>query len=71
MATLKRQKIGFEDQLSHIAGQKYCRMLQGQHSVILLTLIKLPIVIKNFVLSLRGGFTQVLPYLTIIFISLV
>ena len=34
------------------AGQKYCRMLQGEHSAILLTFIKLPFVIKIFVLSI-------------------
>ena len=38
------------DQLSLNAGQKYCRMLQGEHSAILLTFIKLPFVIKIFVL---------------------
>ena len=43
----KRQKISFEDQLSLIAGQKYCRMLQWEHSAILLTFIKLPFVIKE------------------------
>ena len=32
------------------AGQKYCRMLQGEHSAILSTFIKLPFVIKIFVL---------------------
>ena len=38
-------------------------MLQGQHSAILSTFIKLPIVIKIFVLSiLSGPFTQVLLY---------
>ena len=47
----KRPKIGFQDQLSLIAGQKYCRMLQGEHSAILLTFIKLPVFIKTFVLS--------------------
>ena len=31
----KRQKIGFQNQLSLNAGQKYCRMLQGEHSAIL------------------------------------
>ena len=31
------------------AGQKLCRMLQGEHSAILLTFIKIPFVIKNFV----------------------
>ena len=34
------------------AGRKYCRMLQGEHSAIFLTFIKLPIVIKIFVLSI-------------------
>ena len=33
------------------AGQKYCRMLQGEHSAILLTFIKIAFVIKIFVLS--------------------
>ena len=41
----KRPKIGFQDQLSLNAGQKYCRMLQGEHSAILLTFIELPFVI--------------------------
>ena len=31
----KRPQIGFQDQLSLNAGQKYCRMLQGEHSAIL------------------------------------
>ena len=48
----KRPKIGFQDQLSLNAGLKYCRMLQGEHSAILLTFIKLPFVIKIFVLSI-------------------
>ena len=34
------------------AGQKYCRMLQGEHSAILSTFIKLPFVLKIFVLSI-------------------
>ena len=42
----KRPKIGFQDQLSLNAGLKYC------NSAILLTFIKLPIVIKIFVLSI-------------------
>ena len=46
----KRPKIGFQDQLSINAGQKYCRMLQGEHSAILFTFITLPFVIKLFVL---------------------
>ena len=48
----KIQKNSFQDQSSLNAGQKYCRMLQGEHSAILLTLIKLPFVIKIFVLSI-------------------
>ena len=48
----KRLKIGFQDQYSLNAGQKYYRMVQGEHSVILLTCIKLPFVIKTFVLSI-------------------
>ena len=48
----KRPKIGFHDQLSLNAGQKYCIMLQGEHSAILSTFIKLPFVIKIFVLSI-------------------
>ena len=39
----KRPKIGFQDQLSLKAGQQYCRMLQGEHSAILSTFIKLPL----------------------------
>ena len=35
----KRPKIGFQDQLSLNAGQKYCRMLQGEHSAIHSTFI--------------------------------
>ena len=58
----KNTEIGFQYQLSFNAGQKYCRMLQGEHSTILLTFIKLPFSIKFFVLSifkwpLKTGFT--------------
>ena len=54
--------IGFQDQLLLNAGQKYCRMLQGEHSAIRSTFIKLPLVIKIFVLSIfewpfHTGFT--------------
>ena len=60
----KRLRIGFQDQLSLNAGQKYCRMPLGEHSVILLNFIKLPFVIKIFVLSISSGcFTQVLLYM--------
>ena len=48
----KRPKIGFQDQLSLNAVQKYCRILQGEHSAILLTCIKPPFVIKFFALSI-------------------
>ena len=63
-------KIGFNDRLSLNAGQNYCRMLQGEHSAILLTFIKLPFVIKAFVISifewpLKTGFT-----VTVFFCSL-
>ena len=59
MATLKKTKIGFQDQLSLNASQKYCRMLPGEHSAILSTFIKLPFVIKMFCLFLSGHFTKV------------
>ena len=48
----KRQNIGLQDQLSLNAGQKYCRMLQGEHSAILSTCVKLLFVFKIFVLSI-------------------
>ena len=61
----KKKKIGFQDQLSLNAGQKYCRMLQGDHSAILSTFIKLPFVIKIFILSIFEWpfLTQVLLYM--------
>ena len=60
----KKTKNGFQDRLSLNAGQKYCRMLQGEHSAILSTFIKLPFAIKTFVLSifewlLKTGFTVI------------
>ena len=59
----KRQKIGFQNQLLLNAGQKYGRMLLGEHSAILLTIIKLLFVICIFVfVFLSGHFTQVLLY---------
>ena len=66
-ATLKETKISFQDQLSLNAGQKYCRLLQGEHFAILLTFIKLPFVIKIFVLSIfewpfYTGFTVLFTY---------
>ena len=46
------------------SGQKYCRMLQREHSAILSTFIKLPVAIKIFVVSIfewpfYSGFTVV------------
>ena len=59
----KRPQIGFQYQLLLNASQKYCRMLQGEHSAILSTFIKLPYVIKIFVLSIfEWPFTQILLY---------
>ena len=53
LATLKIPKIGFQEQfLSLNAGQNHCRMLLRDHSTIHLTSIKLPFVIKIFVLSI-------------------
>ena len=47
----KRPNIGFQNQLLLYAGQKSYRMLQWEHSAILSTFIKLPVVFKTFVLS--------------------
>ena len=58
----KPPQLGFEAQSSLNAGQKYCRMLQEEHSAIISTFIRLPFVIKIFFLSifewqLKTGFT--------------
>ena len=45
-------EIGFQDQLSLNAGQLYSRMLQWEHSTILLIFSKLAFVMKIFVLSI-------------------
>ena len=59
----KISQIGLEDHISLNAGQRYCRMLQEEHSAILSTFIKLSFVIGIFVLTLLSGrFTQVLLY---------
>ena len=52
----ERLKIRFQDQLSLNAGQKYCRMLQGEHSAILSSFIKLSFVFKTCVLPSFSGF---------------
>ena len=51
----------FQEQLLLNAGQKYCRMLQREHSAILWTFIKLPLR-SLFCLFLCGRFIQVLLY---------
>ena len=61
-----------EHQLSLNAGQKYCRMLQREHSAIISTFIKLPFVIKIFVLSffewlLKTCFTVLTTYMYFLF----
>ena len=48
----KRQKISFQDQLLLNAGQKYCRMLQGEHSAILSTSLSYHLSLRRFVLSI-------------------
>ena len=49
----KRPQTGFQDQLSFNAGQKYFKMLPLEHSSATLSnFIKLPFVIKTFVLSI-------------------
>ena len=50
-ATLKKTENWFSRPIIAKCRPKYCRMFQGEHSVILLTFIKLPFVIKIFVLS--------------------
>ena len=50
---LKRPQIGFQDRLwLNYARQKDCRLLEGEHSAKLSTFIKLPFVIKTFILSI-------------------
>ena len=59
----KRPKNYFLDRFLLNAGQKYCRMLQGEHSAIPSTFIKLPFV-KTFVLTFMSGrLRQVLLYI--------
>ena len=55
-------KNGFQDRLLLNAGRMYFRMLQGEHSAILSTFIKLPFALKTFVFSIfkwpfKTGFT--------------
>ena len=58
---MKRPKIGFKDQLSLNAGQKYCRMLDGEHSAIFLPSLRYYLSLRFlFCLFLCGGLEQVL-----------
>ena len=53
LSTLKKTKNWFwRLKLSLNASQKYCRMLQGEHSAMLSTFIKLLFVVKTLVLSI-------------------
>ena len=68
----KDRKLVFKTNYRLNAGQKYCRMLQGEHSAILLTFIKLPFVIQILVLSINEwpfytGFTVLYCYAWIYF----
>ena len=60
--TCLKRPLKKKNRLSLNAGQKYCRMLQGEHSAILPTFIKLQFVFKTIVKSifewqLKTGFT--------------
>ena len=48
----RTRKVGFQYRLSLNAGQRYCRMLQGEHSAIPSTSNKLPFSIKTMFLSI-------------------
>ena len=67
---IKNKENGFQLHLSLNAGQKYCKMLQWEHSAILPTFIKLPFFIKTFVFflffkwPLKTGFTVLRSSLT-------
>ena len=68
----KEAKIGFQGRLSFNAGQKYCRMLQGEHSAILLTFIKYHLLLRPLLcLFLSDRFTQVLLYLKVVLLQVV
>ena len=45
-------KIGFHDRVSLNACQKYCRILEGEHSAVLSSFIKQPFAIRTFVLTI-------------------
>ena len=49
-----KKMTGFQGKFSLNADQNYCKMLQGKHFAIISIFIKLPFVIKTFVLSFFG-----------------
>ena len=51
----RRPKISFQDQLSLNAGQKYCRILRGEHSAILSTCIKLLLLLRSLCCLFLSG----------------
>ena len=63
----KRAKIGCKTQLSLNAGQKYCRMLQWEHSAIFWPSFSYQLILKIFLLSIfewpLNGLTQILLYI--------
>ena len=62
-ATQKSLKIGFQDQLSLNAGQKYCRMLHGTILQYFRPSLSYHLSLRSlFCLFLSGRFTQVLLY---------
>ena len=64
MQVKEHKKLVFNTQLSLNAGQKYCRMLQGEHSAILSTSISYLFPLRPlFCLFLCGCLRQVLLYL--------
>ena len=55
----RKPKIGFQDRLSLNEGQKYYRMLQGEHSAIFSPFIKLPFVLRPLFYLLKARFTVI------------
>ena len=59
----KRPKVGFQDQLSLNAGQRYCRMFQGKHSAILSTSLSYHLSLRSLFCLLKSDrLRQVLLY---------
>ena len=65
----KETKIGFKDRLLLIAGQKYCRMLQREHSAILTPSLSYHLSLRSlFCLFLSGRLIQVLLFVCFSFV---